>query len=88
MQPYKIFKTLEALGTIGNDPCSFKLEYHAVTIWQNRHIIQSNNYRISLFPSKYFVEYETRLLNIYAALEQLRFYDKTSFYEPKKYTML
>lgn len=25
MQPYKIFKTLETLGTIGNDPCSFKL---------------------------------------------------------------
>lgn len=44
MQPYKIFKTLEALGTIGNDPFSFKLEYHAVTIWQNRDIIQSNNY--------------------------------------------
>lgn len=43
MQPYKIFKTLEALGTIGNDPFSFKLEYRAVTIWQNRHIIQSNN---------------------------------------------
>lgn len=40
---YKIFKTLETLGTIGNDPCSFKLEYHAVTIWQNRDIIQSNN---------------------------------------------
>lgn len=40
---YKIFKTLETLGTIGNDPFSFKLEYHAVTIWQNRDIIQSNN---------------------------------------------
>lgn len=28
------------------------------------------------------------LLNINAALEQLKFYAKTSFYEPKKYTML
>lgn len=27
------------------------------------------------------------LLNIYAALEQLKFYAKTSFYEPKKYIL-